>query len=214
MAKTKDEGRSEGTYASILADGKIHIKVADGTEGAVGREYEDSEGNKGTKTELVYKDIAGMITGVKFEDGKYGLQMLVTILEEDEEAGTEETTILAFGTESNYGEDMMKKLPNINLKKMVKIAPYSFKDEKGKNKRGVTVFQDGDKKIVNFFYDPVKKVNLYDFPEIPKAKGKVISKKEWKKHFSDVSDFLVEYNTELFKTDADKKFDAHVSTKK
>lgn len=200
MAKTKDEGGREGTFASILADGKIHITVPEGTEGAVVRKYTTSDNVEGEKTELVYRDISGKITGVKFEEGKFGNQILITIDE-----GEETPTILALGTESNFGEDVMKKLPAVDLKKEVKFTPYSF-ESKGKKVRGVTVEQGG-KKIDSFFYDSVTKKNLHDFPETPKPKaGKRVTKVQWRKYFSECSEWLVEYLTPIFETEADKEF--------
>lgn len=204
MAKTKDEGRAAGTFASVLADGKIHITVPEGTEGAVVREYETSDGTKGKKTEMVYKDLSGKITGVKFEEGKFGNQILLSILDEDE--GEEEPTILCLGTESNFGEDVMKKLPNVNLKKPVKFIPFSFDTDKGKKQRGVTIEQDG-KKIENFFYDKESKKNLHGYPEVPKPKaGKLVTKVQWRKYFAECSDWLVEYLTPMFESATDKEW--------
>lgn len=200
MAKTKDEGGREGTFASILADGKIHITVPEGTEGSVIRKYKTSDDQEGEKTEMVYKDLSGLITQVKFEEGKFGNQILITIDE-----GEEVPTILALGTESNFGEDVMKKLPALNLKKEVKFAPYSF-EANGKKQRGVTVTQ-ADKKIENFFYDKEAKKNLHGFPETPKPKsGKAITKAQWRKYFSECSEWLVEYLTPMFESELDKEF--------
>lgn len=204
MAKTKDEGGSRGTFASILADGKIHITVPEGTEGSVIRKYKTSDDQEGEKTEMVYKDISGIITEVKFEEGKFGNQILISVI--DEEAGEEEPTILCLGTASNFGEDVMKKLPLVNLKKPVKFAPFSFETDKGKKQRGVTVMQ-GDKKLENFFYDKESKKNLHGYPEAPKPKaGKTVTKVQWRKYFSDCSEWLVEYLTPMFESAADKEW--------
>lgn len=206
MAKTKDEGGSRGTFASILADGKIHITVPEGTEGSVVREYttSDEPDVKRKKTEMVYKDISGLIKEVKFEEGKFGNQILLSIL--DEEEGEEDPTILCLGTESNFGEDVMKKLLNVNLKKPVKFAPYSFKDGKGKTQRGVVMMQS-DKKLENFFYDSKEKKNLHGYPETLKPKsGKSITKAQWRKYFSECSEWLVEYLTPKFESAIDKEW--------
>lgn len=204
MAKTKDEGGREGIFASVLADGKIHITVPEGTEGSVIRKYEASDGTKGKKSEMVYKDLSGMITGIKFEEGKFGNQVLISILDEDD--GDEVPTILCLGTESNFGEDVMKKLPNVNLKKPVKFAPYSFDTDKGKKQRGITIMQ-ADKKIENFFYDKDTKKNLHGYPETPKPKGgKAVSKTQWRKFFSECSEWLVEYLTPMFESATDKEW--------
>ena len=41
--------KPKGRFISILADGKFHETVKEGTEGAVEREYETSDGKTGKK---------------------------------------------------------------------------------------------------------------------------------------------------------------------
>ena len=60
--------KEDKTYASILADGKIHITVPEGTPEASLRTYETSDGKSGSKWELVYTSIIGKITKVGFRD--------------------------------------------------------------------------------------------------------------------------------------------------
>ncbi len=62
----------EGKFVSILADGKMHMTVPEGTEGAVKRDYETSDGKKGTKHELVYTELSGMIEKIEFYEGDFG----------------------------------------------------------------------------------------------------------------------------------------------
>lgn len=185
------------TFASVLADGKIHVSVPEGTEGAVIREYETSDGKKGTKTEFVFTELIGKIQRIDFREGEYGKQLLVVVADE----GDEKPITLALSTESNFGEDLMKKLPGVDLKKMVKLAPFSFADDKGKKRRGITVMQDGDKKLTDYFYDKENEKKLHGYPEVPKpsVKGKPISKAQWKIYFAQAREFLVEFTTEHFK---------------
>lgn len=187
-------------YATILADGKIHVAVAEGTEGAIEREYETSAGKKGKKFEHLYTELIGKIQKVEFKEGDYGINLLVTIGEE----GDEKPVTLALGTTSNFGEDLMKKLPNIDLKKNVKLEPYSFLNDKQKNTRGIVVTQPNKKgefeKVYSFYHDNEKKTTLNGYPVQPKPKaGKPVSKVEWRKYFGAASDFLVEDITERFK---------------
>lgn len=183
-------------FVSVLADGKMHLEVSEGTEGAVLRKYKTSDGTEGSKWELLFADIAGLITAVEFKEGKFGNQLMVTITD-----GDEEPVVLALGTASNFGEDLMKKLPRVDLSKRVILSPYSFTDDKGKSKRGITVKQD-EEKLPNFFYDVEGKKNLHGFP-VPK-KGKVtkanpegtLTKDQWKLYFGECREFLTEYITE------------------
>lgn len=192
--------KEEAIFASVLADGRIHVEVPEGTEGAVIREYETSSGDTGRKCELVYSEISGMISKVAFYEGDYGKSLQLTIAD-----GDEKPVVLSLGTASSYGEDMMKKLPNIDLEREVRIVPFSFTDDKGKNKKGMTVYQ-GDAKVANYFYDPETKSALHGFPEPKKApKSKTLSKDEWKLYFMECRIFMIAKIEELFKLDAEEK---------
>lgn len=190
--KNNAQERDDTTFASVLADGKIHVAVPDGTEGAVVREYETSDGKAGKKTELIYTEVSGLIQKVGLKEGEYGINIFVVIGDEEDE----KPVTLSLSTESNYGEDLLKKLPNINLKKVVTIAPYSFENDKGKKQRGLSITQEGKKdekvKILNFYYDIEDKTVANGYPKpLTASKGKVISKSQWRKYFSDAREFLI-----------------------
>lgn len=179
-------------YVSILSsDGTLRMVVPDGTEGAVKREYETTDGKKGTKTELVFNKLIGKITKIEFFDGDFGKLLQLTV-----DDGIEKPLILSVNTSQNFGEDIMKKLPNIDLNKEVSFSPYSFEDENGKVKKGVSIVQDG-KKIQNFFYNVTAKKNCNGFPE-PKGDIKKYSKDKWKIYFLEAREFLIEYTTKNF----------------
>lgn len=183
MALKKGEDKE---YVSILADGTLRLPVPEGTEGAVTREYETSDGKKGVKHELVFKSLEGKITNVSFFEGEFGklIQLEIT-----DDAGS---FTLSVNTSLNFGEDILKKLPAIDLSKDVEITPYSFEDEKGKSKKGVTITQDGVK-ITNFFYDVDSKKTLHKYPEVSKADSKKYDKDDWKMFFMKARKFLVKY---------------------
>jgi hypothetical protein len=150
---------------SILgSDGTLRLEVPEGTEGAVHREGLTSDGKAYSKWELVFKSLSGKISNMYFYEGDYGTNLMVSLAYD----GGEDT--ISFGTATPFGEDFMKKIPNINLDEYVNIAPYSFIDDKtGKQRRGVTIKQ-GDVKLTNYFYDPAKEKTLHGFP---KPEGKV-----------------------------------------
>jgi hypothetical protein len=187
------------TFATILADGLIHINVEEGTEGGKWREYKTSDGTVGKKFEKVYSEVIGKITKIGFQEGKFGVQLQLTITD-----GEEEPTVLCMSTSSNYGEDCMKKLPNVDLNKTVKIVPFSFKDDKGKAKKGVTIFQKDDKgetvKLANYFYDATTKANINGYPT-PKPTKKERTSDQWKLYYGETREFLIEFITEKFKID-------------
>ena len=196
MSKTLKENK---TFATVLADGLIHITVPEGTEGAKVRKYKTSDGTEGSKTELQYSEIIGKITKIGFQEGKFGVQLQLTIDE-----GEDVVTTLCLGTNSNYGEDVMKKLPNVDLEKTVKIVPFSFKDDKGKAKKGVTIMQKNDKgesiKLSNYFYDAEKKENINGYPT-PKPTKKERTSDQWKLYYGEAREFLIEFITTKFKID-------------
>lgn len=192
-------------FASVLADGAIHIECDEGDVGAVKREYETSDGKKGIKFEKVYTEISGIINKVSFYEGDFGKSLQLEITDEGEDPIT-----LSLSTNSNFGEDMMKKLPNINLEERVVLAPYAFVNDNGKSVKGITVTQN-DKKIQNYFYDFSKKevINGYPVPKqakITKAnpEGK-LSKEQWKAYFLEARIFLIEYIEEHYATAPSEK---------
>jgi hypothetical protein len=175
-------------YVSILgSDATLRKVVPEGTEGAVVREYETSKGEKGTKIEKVYQYIDGMITNIAFHESDFGKLLQIDI----------DGMTLSVSTDQPYGEDIMKKLPNIDLTKPVKFIPFIFTPEKGKTKKGVTITQ-GEVKIENYFYDKEKKENINGFPEIPEDTKKANDKDLWKIYFINIRKFLEKFIQDKF----------------
>lgn len=181
--------REDKLYVSVLSDGKLHMTVPEGTVGAVKREYETSDGKSGYKWEQVFTELSGIISGVSFFDGDFGKSIQIVITD-----GNEKPVVLSLATASNYGEDMMKKLLSIDINKPVKIIPYNFEDSNKKSKKGITIYQDGQK-VKNYFYDDVSKMNTNGFPE---PTSKTLSKEEWKMYFLQIRIFLINKITEHF----------------
>ena len=212
MART--ESRDNVDYFNVMADGKFHQEVAEGTEGAVFREGDTKDGKHYAKWEKLFQDVSGMITKVEFYEGNYGKNLNLTIEDEGYEP-----TIVSFKTGDQFGEDMLKKLLNIDLSKPVILAPYAFKTDAGKNKNGVTVTQNGVK-IQSYFhdYDEATKTTTVKngYPKAPVAKkGKTISADEWKLFFGQARLFMINHiedklgldNTADAEAEAQRKFD-------
>lgn len=177
-----------GRYLGIKADGLFHEKVTQDTEGAVYRAYEVKDKKtgavtKGEKWELLYKDIKDVhITGIAFEASDYGENIVTTFSDGENEVMWSENT------GSNFGSDYMKKLPNVDFSAKLTVAPYAFSAD-GKDKRGVTIYQNGDK-VGDYFWDG--KENLHGFP-VPEGDTAAYTSDDWKVHFIGVKRFLTNY---------------------
>lgn len=203
------ENREQGTYFNLMSDGKFHQVVQHTVEGAVLREGVTKDGTPYSKWEKIYQDISGIITKVDFYEGDYGKNLLLKI----EDEGYEPVTV-SVNVTSNFAEDIMKKLLNIDMSKPVKLVPYVIENkDTGKTKKGVAIYQGQDEsgkflkenenKIQSFFheYDPETKTTTpkNGFPPLPKAKkGKTISSDEWKIYFSQCRLFMIEKIEEHF----------------
>lgn len=187
--------RESKTYLKVLAsDGTIRQTVPQGTEGAVRRTYEDRETKAEKETfELVYDFIDGTIGDIFLFEGKFGDNLIIPISDGDS------TFHLSLGTSTNFGEDFMKKLPNIDLTKPVAISPFSFMSDKGKPVRGVSIVQDfiiqngsikGGAKVKSYFYDDEAKKNINGYPD-PDFDVKKAKPDDWKIYFAQARKFMV-----------------------
>lgn len=174
--------RMQGTFATVIADGSVRVKGIEGEEGVVERKITLKDGSTMVKWEHVYNDITGRVTSIQFNDGDYGKSIWVTV-------SSDVDIILSLNVESEFASDVMKKLPNIEFMDEVKFQPYSFVDEKGKKRKGMTVIQ-GENKIKSFFVDENNK-SINGFPEV--EEGKTYDSSDWKVYFINVWKFLVDY---------------------
>lgn len=206
MASGKEQSSPSGTWYTII-DGKFHTKVSEDTEGAVARKWETPDGKSGIKYELVYNALFGKIENIKFTEGEYGEQVLVTL--EDDEDGN--TPIIAMSTTSNYGVDFLKRLPAIDLSKEVRLMPFNFENDEGRKVTGVRVEHKDDEgkykvAVKSHFSNGEKSINGYPDPD-PNAKTSW-SKADWKNYFGYVvPKFLSTYAKEnvLTKFSPEKK---------
>lgn len=180
--------RIHKTYATIV-QGKIAIKTTESDPMAIRREAKNPQtGETIIKYEQIFDNMEGLISNIEFVEGDYGQQIQIEI----------DGVVLSMSTDSNYGIDLMKKLPGINLSETVNIVPYSLETKEGKNKRGIVVYQgktealDKDKKIQDQFFNFETKEYLEGYP----APKEAMEKDDWKIYFIEVRRFLVNYITE------------------
>jgi len=176
-------------FINVLAsDGTFREVVDKNTEGAKMREWEAKDGTTGVKYELVYETAKGKIDNIRFKDGDYGEQILITLKSEDE---NEEPVTISLATNQPFGEDFMKKLPNIKLDKDVIFRPFNFEDETGKNRRGLAITQEenGEQvKVDNYYYDKETKEATNGYP---KPAGDEKTSDDWRVYFINARKFLI-----------------------
>lgn len=174
------KSKENKTYLVALADGKFHQTVSQGTPGAILREYEGSDGSKKSKWELVHDEASGKITNITFEDSDYGKMIKIEL---DGEG------VISLSTNSNFGTDVMKKLPGMDLALPYKFVPYAFKTEQGKEKKGISVYQ-GETKVESFYWNPMTKKATNNMPE-PEGDTSTFDSDDWKMYFTKVKKFLI-----------------------
>ena len=197
----RKEARETKDYFNVLADGKFHINVPEGTEGAVTRTYKTSTGEEGSKLEKVYESLSGKINSVELYEGDYGKNIILNMEDEDG------LFAASFGCSSNFGEDVLKKILNVDMEKDVDLVPFSFLGKNGKNVKGVNIYQGGaredENKVFSYFHDynpDTKETTIKNgYPKAPTPKkGKVISSDEWKLYFATARLFMIDKVEEKF----------------
>lgn len=176
-------------YFNVLAsDGTFRKVVDQSTEGAVRRDWKTEDGKSGTKWELKADSIEGVISRLGIYEGEYGKNILIALGDADDEV------VISLSSSSNFGEDFMKKLPNIDITKSVKLSPYSFADEKtGKTKRGISIVQD-DVKIESAYSEKNEKTGKWKVTNgMPDTDGDTakFDSDDWRAHFIKVRKFLL-----------------------
>lgn len=193
MAKVNYSGE-KAKFFSVLADGKFHHAVEENHPGAVKREYETSDGKTGVKWDIIADSISGLIESITIREGAFGKQLQIYFSK-----GEDEPVVVSLSLNSNYAEDFLKKLPNVKRDVEVTVVPYSFEDEKGKNKKGMTVYQE-DEKVTGYYHELVDKGDkkvlkaINGYPEVPKeafSKTKPWDSDDWKMFFTQARKFLV-----------------------
>ena len=186
MGVTRRE-ESSVLHLSIIK-GTLMQKSTEDNPDAVRRDWEDSDGNKGTKWEIPYSSVEGLIVGVDFKDGDYGEQVIVSMTDVDEKIK------IYMPTDSRYFTDFAKKLPNINLWEDVTLSPYDFDGDNGKQNKGVSIKQGGEK-LHSFYYDFEDKKTINNLPQPDKNASTKdhedkYDKDDWKIFFMKQKKFL------------------------
>ena len=189
------------TFVGITG-GKFAVSVEEGTEGAVRRDWEVGD-KKGTKYELLYSELSGIITSVSYHESNYGEQLNITVNDNGE------SNTISLKATGDHAIQFAEKLPKVDLSKPVLLIP---KEEASKRKPGFTerkllIIQDG-KSVPTHYYDFDKKENCNGIPEpspkIAKEKNAAKKKALWANYFNiDRYFFLHDEVEKIAKTIAD-----------
>lgn len=197
LKSEKDQKR----FLQILADGKIHERVDEDTEGAKLRTKKDKDGNVETVVdkdgneiwELTYPGLEDVtITKIKFTAGyESNININIDMTDEDDNS-----FCLSLLTSSKYGERFMEVLPNIDLNEPVEIDGYSFTDRNSGNRiQGVSIKQGGEK-LESAFSTKEKdgdwEVHIEGYP-MPDPKKDYSKGERWKIFFAERREWLMEY---------------------
>jgi len=185
MSKEQTANQQDGKFYYVVG-GIFKTKVPENHPEAVARVNK----NGVTVHEKDVQALFGKIENVSIYEGDFGKNLNITL--DPNEDG--EIPVASFVLDSRDGEDVMRKLPNVDFSKEVKIAPYRFTPEgETKEKSGVSIFQQDENgyfkvKIENYFWDG--KTNLHGMPSIDWEGATEADKKI---HFIKVNAFLFDF---------------------
>lgn len=198
MSKEEKSENSNSTYWSII-EGSFRTQVPQTHPEVIVRHWE-AGGESGVKYERAVRALTGYITKVDFYDGESGGRKFTNLnihLDADENG---KTPIISVGVSTRYAQDILKKLPNIEMKDDVRIRPYSFQPEgEDKNVTGVEITQRNgaglfEKKINSFFSvkEGEKWVAKNGYPT-PEGDTAEYSSDDWDIFYKLARRFLVNY---------------------
>lgn len=162
------------TYLTII-NGKFAQKATADTPNAVARENK----NKLTIYEVLYDALEGQITGLKMETNDFGRQLSVEV-----QSGIDKFN-LSIPMESKYFDNFCYKINNVDLKREVKLVPYSFEPSDGKGKKTGINFYQNDVKLMHYYTE--ENPNGKPFP-----KGKDLPDSKWKIYKLEERDWLAD----------------------
>lgn len=186
---------TKNKYFPVI-DGTFRVSVPENHPEAVIRHWETPDGSKGVKYERIVHALFGVIEDIQIREGEYG-KTLNIFLDENEDG---EVPVISLSVSSRYGEDFLKKLPNIILKEEVRIRPFAFTPEDSeKEVRGIEIsHKDSEGKftvrVKNFFYDVENKKALNGYP-VPENASEM-DKEDWQIFYKQANKFLVKYAEE------------------
>ena len=202
MARAEAAQKSADYYT--IKEGTFRLKSTKDDPEAKARPYTNPKTKEsGTAYERVFKALYGVIEDVSFRetslpDGTVLRSINIDLGEDDN--GT--SVMVSTPQDSRFASDFLKKLPNIDLTKEVRLMPYDFEPKEGPRQVGLAVNHADPEgnftiKVMDFFTKMEEKngektyTNLHGFPEATDE-----DKSDWPFYFKKVNKFLIKYATE------------------
>jgi hypothetical protein len=201
MAFHADPIQKKANFYSIK-ESTFRLRTDKDDPEATRREYTNPKtGEEGVAYERAFKALYGVISDVSFSDNalKDGtvLRSLHIGLGDDENGIAQ---IISIPVDSRFATDFMKRLPNLDLSKEVRLAPYDFEPSEGPRHVGISITTKDDAdnfsvKVDNNFFTKVEEIdgrkkytNLHGYPEATEEDAE-----DWSFYFKKVNKFLVSY---------------------
>ena len=178
-----NKNNNNGKFLGIT-NGKISLRVPEGTEGAVERETKNGD----TVYEEYFDSVSGYIVGGGVERKKIGDNTIEQVTVKIKDSDGDHFT-LNIPWASRVRDSFIKVLPNLDVSKQVEIVVFPSKNAKDKGRPVLIVKQDGSK--VDWAYSRTEPNGL---PQPTKRTVKGIE--TW--DFSIVEDWLWSKGEEFF----------------
>lgn len=201
---SKAEPAKEKGLFYTIKEGSFRLKSHKDDPEARPREYTNPKTKtQGIAYERVFDALYGTIKNVEFretslEDGTV-LRSMNIYLGKDDDSGLD--MYVSLPQDSRFTADFLKKLPNIDLTKDIRLKPYDFEPKEGPRKVGLAVDHrdavtgEFKEKVRDFFLeakqDSKGKWTFKNLHGLPEATAE--DKSDWPFYFKKVNKFLKKY---------------------
>jgi len=183
-----NSGQKNEIYVTC-ANGVFSKRVPEPTKGSITRKIEKGPNIGKEIHEEHFEYFEGQLVSITTNESEnYGKQWVFKF-DISETPSDKKFVVYQVGYDNGYAINILSRLPNANLEKDIRMSAYAFTDENGKEKKGITLFQEGKK---------IQPAYTKDAPNgLPQMKKvKVNSKEVWDK--TDMLEFLENMvNTEI-----------------
>jgi len=140
MARGSNSNDGSAIYLRI-ADGMIVEQVEEGTANAVSRTTKPSDEHPNGRTVWERRDqyVEGVIISMFRKEREYKGEVMNSLAIRLKDVG--ETYQLEMNEGNRYWSSFMLRLPNLDLTKGVRFAPYDFTDKEGRRVIGMNLIQ-------------------------------------------------------------------------